>query len=144
MRDGSQRRVPQAHKLSRTERRLNNRPKCRRTNRIQEPFPFGRASGIELLKSRWWIGERRRPGEKSPQGCLSGLFVTDSKSWFLLGGLYMALFPQYAEYELRNSNAYTRRFSAFGAIYRRSSVFELLKSAIDKRSSGFRRRQNRR
>ena len=96
------------------------------------------------LKSRWWIGERRRPGEKSPQGCLSGLFVTDSKGWFLLGGLYMALFPQYAEYELRNSNAYTRRFSAFGAIYRRSSVFELLKSAIDKRSSGFRRRQNRR
>ncbi len=56
----------------------------------------------------------------------------------------MALFPQYAEYELRNSNAYIRRFSAFDAIYRRSSVFELLKSAIDKRSSGFRRRQNRR
>lgn len=55
-------------------------------------IPFGRASGIELLKSRWWIGERRRPGEKSPQGCLSGLFVTDSKGWFLLGGLYMALF----------------------------------------------------
>ena len=36
--------------------------------------------------------------------------MADSKSWFLLGGLYMAPFPQYAEYELRNSNAYARRF----------------------------------
>lgn len=36
--------------------------------------------------------------------------MADSKRWFLLGGLYMAPFPQYAEYELRNSNAYTRRF----------------------------------
>ena len=107
-------------------------------------IPFGRASGIELLKSRWWIGERRRPGEKSPQGCLSGLFVTDSKSWFLLGGLYMAPFPQYAEYELRNSNAYTRRFPLLAPYVGEVVFFELLQSAIDKRSSGFRRRQNRR
>ena len=59
------------------------------------------------------MGECRRSREKSPQGCLSGLFMADSKSWFLLGGLYMAPFPQYAEYELRNSSGRTRVFPFF-------------------------------
>lgn len=56
----------------------------------------------------------------------------------------MAPFPQYAEYELRNSNAYTRRFPLLAPYVGEVVFFELLQSAIDKRSSGFRRWKNRR